>query len=47
MIVAHAVVTGVLKESEVPAEVLEALARSLAFYRSLEQEAQEPPEEPA
>jgi hypothetical protein len=45
MAVAHAVVAGLLKESEVPAEVLQAIAGALAFYR-WEQEAREQPQEP-
>jgi hypothetical protein len=35
MIVAYAVVAGILKEEEVPAELLEAIAGPLSFYRSL------------
>ena len=37
--VAHALVTGILKESEVPPEVTTAIANAIAFYRYLEQEA--------
>jgi len=38
MNVAYAIVTGILDESEVAAEVLEALQRPLAFYRKLKEE---------
>ena len=34
---AYAIVTGILDEDEVPAELLEALARPLAFYEDLKQ----------
>ncbi|HYT95102.1 MAG TPA: hypothetical protein VEL76_40670, partial [Gemmataceae bacterium] len=44
MVVAHALVSGLLKESEVTAEVLQALARPIAFYRSLEQDSKSRPE---
>lgn len=37
MNVAYAVVTGILREEEVPAEVLEAIARPLSFYRFLKE----------
>jgi hypothetical protein len=35
MNVAYAIMVGILDESEVPAELIEALARPLAFYQSL------------
>jgi hypothetical protein len=34
--VAHAIVTGIIREDEVPPEVLDAIAHALAFYRHLE-----------
>lgn len=43
MVVASAVVEGLLEEGEVPAEVLVAISRQLAFYRSW-QEREEPRE---
>ena len=36
--VAYALHRGVLKEAEVPPEVLQAIGNAIAFYRSLEQE---------
>jgi hypothetical protein len=36
MVVAHALVTGILRWDEMPAELLEALAGPLNFYQSLE-----------
>jgi hypothetical protein len=44
MVVAHALVAGLLKESEVPPEGLQALGRQLAFYRSLASESENPAE---
>lgn len=38
MNVAYAIVTGILDESEVAVEVLEALQRALDFYRRLKEE---------
>jgi hypothetical protein len=35
--VAYAVFTGILREEEMPAELLEAIARPLTFYRSLKE----------
>ena len=44
--VAYAIVVGILKREEVPADVLDALGRALAFYESLKErnELQEPEE---
>ena len=39
--VAHALVEGILKESEVPPEVAAAIAHAIAFYRYLKQDAEE------
>jgi len=36
MVVAHALVTGILRRDELPAELLEAIAVPLSFYQSLE-----------
>src|SRR5260370_989762 len=44
--VAHAIATGLLKESEVPGEVLQALAGLIAIQRSWAQEEGGEPEEP-
>lgn len=38
MIVAHAIVVGLLRRDEIPPELLEALERPLSFYESLEAE---------
>jgi hypothetical protein len=37
MMVAYAIVAGILPEAEVPAELLEAIDRPLSFYRSLKE----------
>ena len=37
MMVAYALVAGILKQEEVPAELLEAIARTLSFYQSLKE----------
>lgn len=37
MMVAYAIVVGILSEEEVPAELLEAIGRPLSFYRSLKE----------
>ncbi len=37
MMVAYAIVAGILPEEEVPAELLEAIERPLSFYRSLKE----------
>jgi hypothetical protein len=47
MVVAHAVVTGLLKETEVPVEVFQVIAGAIAFYRSIEGSPERPPEGPA
>ena len=36
--VAYAIVTGILKRDEIPAELLEAISSLLAFYQSLKEE---------
>ena len=38
MMVAHAIVVGILRRDEIPPELLEVLERSLSFYESLEAE---------
>ena len=47
MSVAYALVTGILKEEEIPVELLEAIAGPLSFFRSLKErgELKEPGEE--
>jgi hypothetical protein len=37
MIVAYAIVVGILKQEEIPTELLEAIARPLSSYRSLKE----------
>jgi hypothetical protein len=37
MIVAYAIVVGILRREEIPAELLEALVRPLSFYESLKE----------
>lgn len=37
MMVAYAIVAGILPEEEVPAELLEAISRPLGFYQSLKE----------
>jgi hypothetical protein len=37
MMVAYTIVTGILNEAEIPAELLEALDRPISFYHSLQE----------